>query len=47
MASLASCVGERPCWPIKKPEQRKRESGLEAREIRAILLILDLKEDKL
>ena len=42
-------VGEGPWWPIKKPQQRKKEKSerLRGRDVRSSLFILDLKDGKL
>ena len=46
---LVSYVGERPWWPIQclNKGRKKKAKGLEEREIRSSLLILDLKDGKL
>ena len=46
---LVSYVGERPWWPIQclNKGRKKKAKGQEDREIRSILLLLDLKDGKL
>ena len=48
--SLVSYVGERPWWPIQSPNKeggKRKANGYEEKEVRSILVILDLKDGRL